>query len=285
MPEIIIVHPGGVHLDEIIAAGLICRERGDLPVERREPTNAELADPEVWVVDVGRRHEPDLRNFDHHQFGEDAKPESAMSLVARYLGLHDLLSRRPWYRAQVTVDVQGPSALAKEQGIGDRIPPTLTSPIDVGIRHLWAEGGAGRVDPAIVNMASRIASAIVAEAEALEALSDCQQLSVVRRIGNAPILFHDTEVSNAVSNQIKADWEEETGDVIAASVSHDTREPFGWALYRFDDDPRIDFSKLHGDPRFGFVSEVGFIAKTRERVGLDEVEAMIRYSLTGQART
>lgn len=50
MSEIIVVHPGGVHLDEIIAVSLTCRERGVLPVERRNPTEAEIADPEVWAV-------------------------------------------------------------------------------------------------------------------------------------------------------------------------------------------------------------------------------------------
>ena len=102
----------------------------------------------------------------------------------------------------------------------------------------------------------------------------------MRRIGGAPVLIHDTVASDAVSNQIKADWEHDHGEIIAASVSHDPREPFGWALYRFHDDPRIDFSQLEGDPRFEFVHKVGFMAKTKERLGLEEVEALVQQSLT-----
>jgi len=280
MSEIIVVHPGGVHLDEIIAVGLICRERGVLPVERRKPTEEELADPEVWVVDVGEQHNASLRNFDHHQFAKDAEPECAMSLVARHLGVHDLLSTRPWYPAQVTIDSKGASALAKKLEMDTILREELASPMDLAIRQIWGSGGEGPVDEAVVRMASSTADALIVEAEAFKAVEECRRYTRVQRIGGVPVLLHNTIAADAVSNHLKAEWEQEHGETIAASISHDPREPFGWALYRYHDDPRIDFSLLEGDPRFEFVHKVGFMAKTKERLGLDEVEEFVRRSLT-----
>ncbi len=43
-------------------------------VERRLPTPAELADEDVYVLDVGGVHDPDLNNFDRPRGGAGARP-------------------------------------------------------------------------------------------------------------------------------------------------------------------------------------------------------------------
>jgi len=227
-----------------------------------------------------KQHDPGLRNFDHHQFPKDAEPACAMSLVAQHLDLHGLLSTRPWYPAQVTIDSKGASALAKKLGVDTILREELASPMDMAICRIWGSGGEGTVDETVVRMASDIADALVAEAEAFGALDECRRNTSVQRIGGVPVLVHDTVAADAISNHMKDEWEQKTGETIAASISHDPRDPFGWALYRFDDDPRIDFSQLEGDPRFVFVHKVGFMAKTRSRLELDEVKDCVRMSLT-----
>ena len=66
--HLIITHPGSAHFDEVTAISLIMAVHTDtvFRVERREPKEAELDDPDVWVVDTGNQHEPEKRNFDHH---------------------------------------------------------------------------------------------------------------------------------------------------------------------------------------------------------------------------
>ena len=84
--QLIITHPGSAHFDEVTAVSLILAVYTDLEfrIERREPYTAELDDPNVWVVDIGDRYEPEKRNFDHHQ---SLDCPAAFVLVAEYLGL------------------------------------------------------------------------------------------------------------------------------------------------------------------------------------------------------
>ena len=58
---LIITHPGSAHFDEVTAISFILAVHSDTAfrVERREPSEEELADPGIWVVDVGDRYEPE----------------------------------------------------------------------------------------------------------------------------------------------------------------------------------------------------------------------------------
>jgi hypothetical protein len=60
----------------------------------------------------------------------------------------------------------------------------------------------------------------------------------------------------------------------AVSLSWDERGN-GWSLYRFNDDPRIDFSVLEGDSAISFAHKGGFIAKTITRLSLEEALALV----------
>ncbi|RYD47768.1 MAG: hypothetical protein EOP83_27525, partial [Verrucomicrobiaceae bacterium] len=71
--ERIVTHPGGAHKDELLACSLLAAVHG-VEILRREPTEADLADPATAVVDVGGQHDPALNNFDHHQFPADHPP-------------------------------------------------------------------------------------------------------------------------------------------------------------------------------------------------------------------
>ena len=63
--QLIITHPGSAHFDEVAAISLIMAMHTDTEfrIERREPTQIELDNPDVWVVDIGNRHEPEKHNF------------------------------------------------------------------------------------------------------------------------------------------------------------------------------------------------------------------------------
>ena len=57
--QTIITHPGGAHKDDFLACSLLVA-RHEVPILRRDPSDEELADPSVAVVDVGHLHEPCL---------------------------------------------------------------------------------------------------------------------------------------------------------------------------------------------------------------------------------
>ena len=73
IPQLIVTHPGGAHKDDFLACCLLAHLHGS-PIQRREPTSEDLANPSICVVDVGGEHDAQLNNFDHHQFPRDAPP-------------------------------------------------------------------------------------------------------------------------------------------------------------------------------------------------------------------
>src|SRR3989338_8760601 len=116
--QLIITHSGSAHFDEVTAVSLILAVHADtvFRIERREPTPAELDNPEVWVVDTGKRHEPEKRDFDHHQ---SLDCPAAFVLVAEYLGLAETLSVMPWWNFKDEVDRFGPVRSSVKFHAGD----------------------------------------------------------------------------------------------------------------------------------------------------------------------
>lgn len=64
----IVTHSGTHHADEVLAIAAIFEFIGELPVERKNKAEMEdLENPDVLVLDIGSRLEPEKGNFDHHQ--------------------------------------------------------------------------------------------------------------------------------------------------------------------------------------------------------------------------
>ncbi|MEM6821799.1 MAG: MYG1 family protein, partial [Verrucomicrobiota bacterium] len=76
----IVTHPGSAHKDDFLACSLLISLH-DVPIERRLPSDRELTNPEVCLIDIGHEHKPELLNFDHHQFPRDHVPTCSLSLV------------------------------------------------------------------------------------------------------------------------------------------------------------------------------------------------------------
>ena len=103
-----------------------------MPILRREPEEADLANPEVCVVDVGNLHEPERNNFDHHQFPKEHVPTCSLSLVLQILGLYeDTRQFCEWMEPAEWFDCRGPVSTAKWLGVERRILNQLSSPIDI----------------------------------------------------------------------------------------------------------------------------------------------------------
>jgi uncharacterized UPF0160 family protein len=56
-------------MDDLISVCIVLAMDDDIKcVERRPVEPEEITDPTVWVLDQGEVHDPENRNFDHHQF-------------------------------------------------------------------------------------------------------------------------------------------------------------------------------------------------------------------------
>lgn len=260
-----ITHAGQAHPDEFIALAIIVAKDGVDLIVRRDPTEAELDDPNIWVVDVGGRHEPQLRNFDHHGV-LGTENFCAFDLVLAHYGLADIaVQASPWLAFKSTVDRIGPYATAKAYGMTPETFFATGSPIESQILHMFSQ--ASCVEPCGPELSGYLFQTLKLVGEGLLSYwADFQRQSVLAEA--APILllkglrFCDFRycgplmpaVTAARMSEIKA----------AGSVSVDDRGPdceHRVVLYRHADHPAVDFRRL--DPsRMHFVHDNGFLAKT-----------------------
>jgi len=125
----IVVHDGRAHADDFLAA-CVCRHRLALSVFRSKCDEAMLADPSVWVLDQGRRHEPELHNFDHHQLEEES---CAFTMVLDHFYGRGYRDSWPALRYVEIFDSHGPKKAASFAGVPEESMEVTLSPIHSGI--------------------------------------------------------------------------------------------------------------------------------------------------------
>lgn len=264
----ILTHPGGAHKDDLLAV-CVCVAKYGAPVVRRDPTQEELDDGSIAVVDVGGLHDPERMNFDHHQFDRDHAPTCALSLVLDHLGLYeDARHFCDWLEPAEWFDSRGPKKTAEMLGVPRRAVSQLNSPIDITLLHRFArvsELSAG--DPLYEFMR------FVGE-DLLEYLRVARErIDFVRGRVQHWSLPHQSEVieavflprtdpladepSTAVSNYIRA----EKLEGVAAIVYPDRRGE-GYGIGRYEDHPQLDFSLVGSEPDVRFAHKSGFMCKT-----------------------
>jgi hypothetical protein len=117
----IITHNGRAHLDEYLACAIVAAKLAENGEEfeiirKSQPTEEELNDPAIWVLDFGKRHEPELKNFDHHQIVGGAV--CAFTLVLEYFRMRDY-DALPWIKFVEVHDHSGPANAMNLVGGGD----------------------------------------------------------------------------------------------------------------------------------------------------------------------
>lgn len=132
----IVTHNGPAHLDEVMTCALIyAMEDAIIPIKRvTEPTDQEMEDPDVAVIDIGNKYEPLKMNYDHHQlaqYNDDGTInhkgiECTLSMFVRdinrdlyaYLDASEFRDQTTWFRTLRYVDQLGITAAAKILGNG-----------------------------------------------------------------------------------------------------------------------------------------------------------------------
>lgn len=270
----IVVHGGSAHRDEVIALGIAFAVHGQLPVFRRDATEDELEDPSVLVLDVGERHEPEKNNFDHHQLPRDAAPACAYTLYAEHVGLDEVLKLRKWYEVGAMLDSKGPFATAKHLGL-EKFPFEITGgPIEGQFMMEFERHHTLPVGCFLSAFIHFMGTGMVASAQAYsEQLDNLNRNCMPCEVKGQQVLIFPTD--NVEGSQ---DVRDRLFPEAAVSVSWDDRGE-GWSLYRYNDHPAVDFSRLEGDPAVLFAHKGGFIAKTHTRLSVDQVLALVERAI------
>jgi len=270
----ILTHPGSAHKDEFLACCVLLAA-APCPIVRREPAEAELADPAIAVVDVGYRHEPALNNFDHHQLPDDAVPTCALSLVLQHLGLYaDARAFCEWLEPAEWFDCRGPNTTAAWLGIKREVIFQLYSPIDSTLLRRFAAANRHAPGEPLWEIMRLIGTDLLdylrttrarlsfighhAEIWSLEELGPLAdgQIPVAVFLPRTDPL--PEEPSSGIDRWVT---EQRLDDRVVAIVAPDRRSA-GYGLSRHRDHPRCDFTRLKAEPDVHFAHARGFVAKT-----------------------
>jgi hypothetical protein len=262
--QLIVTHPGSAHFDDVTAVSLVLASYpgAELRVERRTPTPEELDDPGVWVIDVGDRHEPEKRNFDHHH---SLDCPASFVLVARYLGIEETMSVMPWWLFKDDVDRMGPVKASAKHQAGDHL--VNKSPVESWL----ADSFAARPDSSLP-MLRDFGKHLIQEARLLKEQVDFWKACRKLDIAGVPAIIGETRESAGLEEFRRL--AEDPPDIV---ISMDRRDN-GWRLFRYEGTP-VDFNRLAGRPEISFAHKSGFIAKTRERLSVDELVGLISHAV------
>lgn len=273
MAKLIITHAGEPHLDEILSVAMVLAHDPEVTfIERRDPTPGEMEDPSVWVLDLGGRLEPELRNFDHHQFPHGTI-ECTLSLLASHLGIARYLETVPWYRQIVLMDAIGPFRAADANGCNPEVVQAIYTPFaEFFLRQFQEMNRISATNPLFSHMkfmGENILNQYRREQERFDLL---RRKSLISRVAGLDVIFFLEEVPEP-SMAMHA-FAAEKGISGGVCVVRDDRNS-GWSIKRLFEDPAVDLYRLAGDRRVLFAHTSGFVAKISP-VPIGEISELIR---------
>ena len=269
MIKTIITHPGGAHKDDFLACSVLLSKH-PVSIFRRDPTEQELEDPEVAVVDIGHQHDPELNNFDHHQLPRDHEPTCALSLVLQKFEIYeDTKEFCSWLETTEWFDCRGPHDTAEWLGVDREAMAKLNSPLDVTMFQAFAKQKEHHPGEPVWEVMKMMGTDLVQyvtglrgrinQVAKIEEFWDLGQGEDMMKVAFVPRTEPEVEeASGGLAWRIKELGLEEE---VVAMVYPDSRGE-GYGMRRYDDNLALDFSQLSEQPDVHFTHNRGFIAKT-----------------------
>ncbi|MBC2604327.1 MYG1 family protein [Puniceicoccus vermicola] len=265
----IVTHPGGAHKDEFLACAALLAEN-PVPISRRDPTPENLADPTIAVVDIGHQHDPELCNFDHHQFPRDHVPTCALSLVLQKLDLYeDAQKFCDWLEVVEWFDCRGLKDTAEWLGTDRDTLAKLNSPVDSGILRRFASCTEHQPGEPIWELMRMIGQDMIEYISGLRTrLTFVDQHAEFWTIEGSEESFKalfmprtDPLPDDPAVGLFRYVQQQGLENEVLAMIYPDSRGT-GYGLRRFSDDPRLDFTQIESEPDVHFAHARGFIAKS-----------------------
>ena len=263
----IVAHPGSSHKDDFLAACVLLATLDNAEIFRREPTLADLDDPNTYVVDVGLEYAPQRHNFDHHQ---DRSLPCAFHLVMQHLGYHDAaMEVFAWYPHMSMMDVRGPYRTADHLGVDSSVLFATSSPIDGYVLATFAE---------VVSLHGQEPLYMLMKALGRDMIAlinrKIQRLEQLKSEARVVPIKHFKAVVSEIDESPKLAMElflrHLDDERIAVSIIPSNRGA-GWELLRLGDNRMLDFRTIANCPEINFVHSSGFLATTHVRLPVAEV--------------
>jgi hypothetical protein len=222
------------------------------------------------VVDVGGRHEPQKKNFDHHQFPQDQAPVCALSLVLQDLGLYeDAKHFCEWLEPAEWLDCLGPQETAKKLGTPREAINQLLSPIDVTLLKRFAAEKQWTLNEPIWQIMSMIGEDLLAylrnlrkRLQTIQKRAQWWTIDTPKGAFEALFLPRIEPVTGEPSFGLSRYIEEAGRQEHVVALVYPDRRGCGYGLGRYNDNRLMDFTRVESERDVHFAHGRGFVAKT-----------------------
>jgi hypothetical protein len=160
----IIAHNGKAHQDDFLAACICCYKLKDSEVYRLPYTEDNLRDVDSWVLDQGRRFEPELHNFDHHHIEKEI---CSFTMILDYFYQSKYRQYLPQLRFLEIFDSYGPIKAAEFVGMPPENIDSVYSPINSSMIGIFSKIE-GKVDGPILEIMKQIGEEICKQIEDMD---------------------------------------------------------------------------------------------------------------------
>lgn len=267
--SLIVTHNGPAHRDEFLACCILLAN-GNTNIARNSAPDfiaAALTDPHTFVVDIGLKHEPALRNFDHHQLPADAPATCALSLVLQHvtnLDMETLRDLAPWLEFTEVLDSKGPRAAAKLVGIEgtafDKFFSTM-SPIESIILNMFSQRSyvysGDELGAIMFTIGKSLLDGIIETRNRLGSLPKMCDVYLVNNLTVADL--RNTHFGDRPLLGLELYLKRNFPDT-AVTVSQHERNPGCLCVFRRNDHPSVDFTRIKNLPGTVFAHANGFMA-------------------------
>ena len=269
MIKLIITHPGSAHKDDFLACCVLIAE-SPVSIHRKDPDSEDLDDSSVAVIDVGDRHEPNKKNFDHHQFPRDRVPTCSLSLVLQDLGLYDdARSFCDWLETAEWFDCREANATANWLGAKREIIGRMSSPIELSLLRRFASQNEHLPGEPLWEIMKMIGKDLVDYLRGLrrrlQYISEHSEVWNIKREPHSLLAIYlprTHPLPDDPSMGLPRFIEENGLAAKAHAMIYPDRRGEGYGLCRYNDHPSMDFNRISSEPDVHFVHAAGFIAKT-----------------------
>ena len=276
---LIITHPGSAHLDDFLSCCLVVNKSGNIKkIKRKEPDKAEIKDPAIWKLDVGERYDPEIKCFDHHQDGMNE--ECTLSLLLKNWGLWSIANEvHNWLKIVVINDTRGPKEVTKELRISFKALGALDSFVERTILDFFKKQNEiekGSLLFSLMEMVGKNFFELIDEyttvmGEVNEKLK-FKTINGVQSILCYEGLNHSSTLLRIIKDKMVEKWPKLKGGI---AVYPNKRIKDTIALRRYDDDERVDFSRISHYEKVVYSHPKGFFISVKQMTE-DQLEQYIK---------
>lgn len=272
----IIVHPGTAHMDDFLTVALVRGILSDITILRREPTPEDLEDPHILVADVGGVHDPLNMCFDHHQ---DRELPASFVLVLQAAGVWDLFKDCfPWATFTSDMDTRGPTEVCRSRGIPEGVGREFINPIAsfaLASFELYTQYSFDQM-PLITEIGKHLWDELTEWQDAKDEVDRSTTLVETGEDGVCrPFLLYEGRISPLIDRALVHSGIAHgyVGTITKSGRNH------GWRLYRINDNPHVDFTRIAYDRRVRFAHANGFMAETFDVIPITELHELVGKAL------